>query len=75
MSGIYEKTKDAVSNAAEAVKDKFQDMTGTTHEDRAKDNARSAWEETKDKAHDKKEDAKDWASDKMHQAGRKVDEH
>ncbi|CAJ0580294.1 unnamed protein product, partial [Mesorhabditis spiculigera] len=75
MSGIYEKTKDAVCNAAEAVKDKVQELTGTTPADRAEDNARDAWEETKDKAHDKKEDAKDWASEKLHKAGRKVDEH
>ncbi|CAJ0580569.1 unnamed protein product, partial [Mesorhabditis spiculigera] len=71
MSGIIDKTKDAVSNAAEAVKDKFQEMTGTTPADRAKDNAQDAWDQTKDKAHDKKEDAKDWASDKLHEAGRK----
>ncbi|CAJ0953349.1 unnamed protein product, partial [Mesorhabditis belari] len=75
MSGIMDKTKDAVSNAAEAVKDKFQELTGTTPADRAEDNAKAAWEQTKDEARDKKEQAQDWASEKLHRAGRKVDEH
>ncbi|CAJ0924593.1 unnamed protein product, partial [Mesorhabditis belari] len=75
MPGVIDKTKEAVSNAAEAVKDKFNDMTGNTHEERARDNAQSAWDQTKDKAQNKTEQAKDWASDKMHQAGRKIDEH
>ncbi|CAJ0569668.1 unnamed protein product, partial [Mesorhabditis spiculigera] len=75
MPGIIEKTKDAVSNAAEAVKDKMADLTGMSHEDRAKDSARSAWEETKDKAYDKKEDLKDWAHDKAREADRKMDRY
>ncbi|CAJ0930313.1 unnamed protein product, partial [Mesorhabditis belari] len=64
MSGIYDKAKDAVSNAAEAVKDKFKDMTGQSHEDRARDSAQSAWDETKEKAGEAKENAKGWAEEK-----------
>ncbi|CAJ0930209.1 unnamed protein product, partial [Mesorhabditis belari] len=59
MSGIYDKAKDAVTNAAEAVKDKFKDMTGQSHEDRARDSAKSAWDETKEKAGEAKENAKE----------------
>ncbi|CAJ0924580.1 unnamed protein product, partial [Mesorhabditis belari] len=77
MPGIIDKTKEAVSNAADAVKDKYHDLTDSKeeHEERARESAQDAWDQTKDKAHCKKEQAKDWASEKLHKAGRKIDEH
>ncbi|CAJ0953214.1 unnamed protein product, partial [Mesorhabditis belari] len=88
MSGVIDKTKEAVSNAAEAVKDKYHGLTGQKeeHKAEAKEQAGAAWEQakdkmgaTKDKACDKScnktEEAKDFTAQKLHQAGRNVQAH
>ncbi|CAJ0569479.1 unnamed protein product, partial [Mesorhabditis spiculigera] len=77
MSGIIDKTKEAVSNAAEAVKDKYHDLTGEKeyHKEEAKEKAQDAWDQTKARACDKKEEAKDFAAEKLHRGARKIDEH
>ncbi|CAJ0580245.1 unnamed protein product, partial [Mesorhabditis spiculigera] len=46
MSGVIEKTKEAVSNATEAVKDKLQGLTGEKelHKEAARENASDAFD-------------------------------
>ncbi|CAJ0576803.1 unnamed protein product, partial [Mesorhabditis spiculigera] len=64
-----------LSGIAHVVSDKLHEWTGTTHEDRARNEAGQAWEHAKESAREMGESMKHTAGHKLYEAGNALKPH